>query len=596
MTLVGWLQITVSVGLLALITRPVGSYLATVFEGRRTWLDPVLGPLERLVYRLAGVDPHQEMHWSSYAGALLAFSLTATMFSYLVLRLQGLLPLNPMGFSTPAAPSNATPLTPDLAFNTAVSFATNTNWQAYGGETTLSYLSQTLALAFQNWVSAAAGIAVAVAVTRGFARHDSRTVGNFWSDLVRATLYVLLPPCLVLALVFVSQGVIQNFAPYVQVTTLEGGQQTIAMGPVASQEVIKLLGTNGGGFYNANSAHPFENPAPLVNLLQVLMLLAIPAGLLGMFGQMVGDRRQGWALWAASAVLFLVGVTVVYASETRGNPAIIAQGVSCDAGTMADLAGNLEGKETRFGQAQTALFTTATTAASCGAVDAAHDSLTPLAGLVAMVNMQSGEVIFGGVGAGLYGLLIYAVLTVFIAGLMVGRTPEYLGKKIEAREVKLAMLFVLVSSVTILALTAALTIWPVAAGSAWNPPGPVTANLANQGPHGLSELLYACTSAAANNGSAFAGLNANTPLLNVTLGLAMLIGRFLMIVPVLALAGSLAAKKGTPPSAGTFPTHSALFVVLLIGVIVVVAALTFLPVLSLGPILEYGLMLPGRLL
>ncbi|MBI5831225.1 MAG: potassium-transporting ATPase subunit KdpA [Armatimonadetes bacterium] len=577
MTLLGWAQIALFLALLYLATRPLGRYLARVFAGERNALDRVLGPLERLIYRLAGIDPHVEMHPTAYALALLAFSLVGTLLTYVLLRCQGWLPLNPMGFSTATAPRGATAMTPDLAFNTAVSFATNTNWQAYGGESTLSYLSQMLALAYHNWVSAAAGMAVAVALVRGFARRGAATIGNFWFDLVRATLYVLLPLCVVFSLVLVSQGVAQNLAPYPTVSTLDGGRQTIAMGPVASQEAIKMLGTNGGGFFNANSAHPFENPTPLTNMLSMLSIFLLPAALFGMFGAMVGDERQGWALWAASAVMFLVGVTTVYAAETAGSPLAVRHGVAAG-------QGNMEGKEQRFGQAQSALFTTVTTAASCGAVCAMHDSLTPLATLVPLVNMQTDEVIFGGVGAGLYGLLIYAVLTVFIAGLMVGRTPEYLGKRIEAREVKLAMLFVLVSSASILCLTAL----------AVSLPGP-SSGVLNGGPRGFGEMLYAFSSATGNNGSALAGITANTPFYNVALGLAMLVGRFLMMLPALALAGSLAAKKYTPPSAGTFPTTTGLFVALLVGVIVIVAALTFFPALSLGPILEHGLMHAGRL-
>ncbi len=595
MTLGGWAQIALYVALLLLVTQPFGRYLARVFEGERTWLTPVLGPVERRLYRLIGVDPGQDMPWGVYAVAVLAFSAVSLIFSYLVLRLQGLLPFNPEGFGTAHAPGYATAMTPDLAFNTAVSFTTNTNWQAYAGESTVSYLSQMLALAFQNWVSAAVGMVAAVALVRGFARREARGIGNFWADLVRCTLYVLLPVCLLGAVLLVALGVPQNLAPYQEVTTVEGAAQTIALGPVASQEVIKELGTNGGGFFNANSSHPFENPTALSCYVEMLLIFLIPVGLFGMFGVMVRDARQGWSLWAACGLMFAMGLATVYAFEAAGNPLLDQQGALTATAELGDLGGNFEGKEVRFGQAQSAMWVTVTTDASCGAINAWHDSLTPLAGLVPLLNMQCDAVIFGGVGSGLYGLLVYAVLTVFIAGLMVGRTPEYLGKKIEAREVKLAMLFVLVSSLSILAFTALAAVLNLPEGGYWNAAGPAAANVANAGPHGLSEILYAYSSGTGNNGSAFAGLTVNSPFYNLTIGLSMLVGRFLMMLPALALAGSLAAKKYTPPAAGTFPTHTPLFAVLLVSVILIVAALTFFPVLSLGPIVEHGLMHLGRL-
>jgi K+-transporting ATPase ATPase A chain len=598
MTGLGWLQIALFVLLLLLLTKPLGHYMAKVFNGERTWLHPVLGWLERLCYRLFGVDPQEDMRWSKYAGALLAFSVVATVFAYAIMRLQGWLPLqhlfNPQGFSTAAAGKDATAMTPDLAFNTAASFATNTNWQAYGGEVTLSYLSQMLALAFHNWISAAAGICAAVALVRGFARREASGIGNFWADLTRCLIYILLPICVIGTLFLVQQGCLQNLSPYVKATTLEGGTQTIAMGPVASQKVIAIVGTNGGGFFNANSAHPFENPTPLTNLVQMLWILMIAAGLFYMFGEMVSDKRQGWTLWIACSLVFLTGTTVIYWSETRGNPLLTQAGALQSTAQLGDSGGNLEGKEVRFGQANSAIFACATTDASCGAVNCMHDSLTPLAGMVPLVNMQCDETFFGGVGSGLYGLLIYAVIAVFIAGLMVGRTPEYLGKKIEAREVKLAMLFVLLSAFCMLVFTAITCVASFPKDSFWNGPGAAAANVANNGPHGLSEMLYVFTSCTANNGSAFAGINVNTPYYNLMSGLCALMGRFLMMLPALALAGSLAAKKYTPPSAGTFPTHTPLFAVLLIGVVVIVAALTFFPVLCLGPIIEHGLMFAGH--
>jgi K+-transporting ATPase ATPase A chain len=573
MTLPGLFQIALFVVLLLALTRPLGAYMARVFSGERTWLSPVLGPVERGLYRLAGVDPAAEQPWTAYTAALLLFNLAGLLLLYALQRLQGLLPLNPQGFDAVA---------PDLAFNTAASFVTNTNWQAYSGESTMSYLTQMAGLAVQNFLSAATGIAAAVAFVRGLARRSAATIGNFWVDLVRATLYVLLPLSALFALVLVWQGVPQNLAPYVEATTLEGGRQTLAQGPVASQEAIKLLGTNGGGFFNANSAHPYENPTPLSNFLETLAIFAIPAGLTYTFGRMVGDTRQGWAIWAAMLVLFLAGVAVALPVEQGGNPLLAGLGVD-QAPSALQPGGNLEGKEVRFGIAASVLFAVVTTAASCGAVIAMHDSLLPLAGAVPLFNIQLGEIIFGGVGSGLYGMLIYAILAVFIAGLMVGRTPEYLGKKIEGFEMKMAVLYVLVAAAAILGFTA----WASATDYG-------TAGLLNAGPHGFSELLYAYSSGTGNNGSAFAGLSANTPFYNVTLGLAMLVGRFLMLVPALAIAGSLARKPRVPPSLGTMPTHTPLFVTLLVGTVLIVGALNFFPALALGPIVEHLLLAAGR--
>jgi K+-transporting ATPase ATPase A chain len=502
-------------------------------------------------------------------------------------RAQAYLPFNPQNFGTPN-------VSPDLAFNTAVSFVTNTNWQAYSGESTLSYFVQMAALAVQNFASAAAGIAVAIAVVRGFARQELRTIGNFWVDVTRATVYVLLPISIVGALFLCSQGVIQNLKPYTTVTTREGATQTIAQGPVASQEIIKQLGTNGGGFFGANSAHPFENPTPLINLLQMFLIFLIPAALTYTFGRMVGDTRQGWAIFAAFSVMFLIGVFVTYGFEQAGNPILAKLGIQT-AATPGQSGGNMEGKEVRFGIVNSALFATATTDASCGAVNSMHDSFTPLAGLVPLFNIMTGEVIFGGVGAGLYGILLYCIIAVFIAGLMVGRTPEYLGKKIEQKEVKMAMLAIIATAFSILVFSGISAVIPFAKNGYWNPPGPAIANLANTGPHGLSEILYAYTSATGNNGSAFGGLSPNTPWYNLTIGLAMLIGRFLFLIPLLAAAGSLAAKKKVPTTSGTFPTHGPLFVGLLVGTVLIVGALTFFPALSLGPIVEHFLMHSGKL-
>ena len=566
----GWLQIALFAAAVLLVTKPLGLYLTAVYEGRIRWLAPV----ERLFYRLARVDPSTEQHWTSYAGAMLAFSAVSMLLTYAALRLQHLLPLNPQGL--PALPARQ-------AFETSASFSSNTNWQSYAGETTMSYLSQMTQLAFHNFVSAAVGMSLAVALVRGIARRTGGRLGNFWADLVRGTLYVLLPLSLVIALILVQQGAIQNFDPYARVTTLEGMPQTIAMGPVASQEAIKQLGTNGGGFFNANSAHPFENPTPWTNLWSMLAIFAIPSAFTYLLGRMVRNQRHGWAVWAAMFALFFAGVTTAYWAEARGNPIHASRGVDVVA-AAGNPGGNMEGKEVRFGIANSALYATVTTDASCGAVNAMHDSFTPLGGLVPLLDIQLGEVIFGGVGAGLYGMLVMVILTVFIAGLMVGRTPEYLGKKIRAREVQAAMLYVLIFPAVILALTAV---------SAVVPPG--LKGLNNAGPHGLSEILYAFASTTGNNGSAFAGLTGSTTYYNTLFGAAMLIGRFAMIVPMLALGGFLSEQQAAAETAGTFPVDTPLFVALLVGVIVIVGALTFFPALSLGPIVEHFLMQAGRL-
>ncbi len=558
MTINGWMQILVFCGIVVLLVRPLGGYMTAVFTGERTPLSFVLGPLERGLYRLAGTTEREEQHWTTYAVSLLLFNLLGVLLLYAVLRLQGALPLNPTGMAD---------VPPELAFNTAVSFVTNTNWQNYGGETTMSYLSQMLGLTVQNFLSAATGIALAVALIRAFARKSARTVGNFWVDMTRATLYLLLPLCVVLTIVFVALGVPQTLGGSVDATTLEGARQTIAVGPVASQLAIKMLGTNGGGFFNVNSAHPFENPNAISNLIQMVAIFAIGAALTNVFGRMVGNERQGWAIFAAMGTLFLVGVAVCYWAEATGNPLVHALGVN---------GGNMEGKEARFGTALSALFATITTAASCGAVNAMHDSFMALGGMIPLINMMLGEIIIGGVGAGFYGILMFVVIAIFVAGLMVGRTPEYLGKKIEAKEVKMAMLAVLCLPLAMLGFAAVAVVLPTG-----------IASVANAGPHGFSEILYAYTSAAANNGSAFGGLSGNTPWYNVTLGIAMLMGRFLVIVPALAIAGSIAAKKTVPASAGTFPTDGVLFVGLLTGVIVIVGGLTFFPALALGPVVEH---------
>ena len=565
MTLNGWIQIVVYCGIIILLVKPLGGYMTRVFQGDRTFLSPILVPVERGLYRLAGTDENEEQHWLSYIAAILFFTIGGMVILYLMQRLQGALPYNPAGMG--AVPS-------DLAFNTAASFVTNTNWQNYGGESTMSYLTQMAGLTVQNFVSAATGIAIAVALIRGFSRKSIRTVGNFWADLVRCTLYILLPLCIVLTLVYVALGVPQTLGAYVDATTVEGAKQTIAVGPVASQLAIKMLGTNGGGFFNVNSAHPFENPDALSNLIQMVSIFALGAALTNVFGRMVGNQKQGWAIFAAMGVLFVAGVVVCYWAEAAGNPLVHALGLE---------GGNMEGKETRFGIAMSALFAVITTAASCGAVNAMHDSFMPLGGMIPLINMMLGEIIVGGVGAGFYGMLLLVIIAMFVAGLMVGRTPEYLGKKIEAKEVKMAMLAVLCLPLSMLGFTAISAVMPSA-----------VASIANPGPHGFSEILYAFTSATANNGSAFGGLTGNTPWYNVTIGIAMLMGRFLIIIPVMAIAGSLAMKKAHPESAGTFPTHGSLFVGLLVGVIVIVGGLTFFPALALGPIVEHLAMIGGQ--
>jgi len=567
MTLTGWAQILVFCAIIVALTKPIGAYMTRVFAGERTFLSPLLTPIERVFYALAGVNPKTEQRWTAYALAMLAFNFAGFLLLYAILRLQDVLPLNPQGMA--AVP-------PDLGLNTAASFVTNTNWQNYGGESTLSYFAQMAGLTVQNFVSAATGIALSVALIRGFSRRSAAGIGNFWADLTRCTLYVLLPLSFLIALAMVWQGIPQNMNAYVEATTLEGTQQTIAQGPVASQVAIKMLGTNGGGFFNANAAHPYENPTPLANMIQMLAIFVLGAGLTNVFGRMSGDQRQGWAIFGAMGVLFLIGVSLAYWAEANGNPLLTALGVD-------GAPGNMEGKETRFGIAASALFATITTAASCGAVNAMHASFTPLGGFVPLANMQLGEIIIGGVGAGLYGMLLFAIISVFVAGLMVGRTPEYLGKKIEGREVKLTMLALLCLPLMMLSFTAIAIVIPNGLSSISTP-----------GPHGFSEVLYAYTSAAANNGSAFAGLSGNTLFYNTTLAVAMLVGRFFIIVPMLAIAGSLAAKKTVPPSRGTFPTNGPLFVTLLIGVVVVVGGLTFLPALALGPIVEHLAMISGQ--
>jgi K+-transporting ATPase ATPase A chain len=573
-TINGWVQIAIYCAIIIAVTAPFGRYMTRVFNGERTFLTPVLRWLERLIYLICRVDEREEQHWTIYAVAMLAFSFVGFFSLYLLQRLQNLLPFNPQHFG---------PVGEHLAFNTSISFVTNTNWQSYTPETTMSYLVQMAGLTVHNFLSAATGIALAVALIRGFSRRSAQTIGNFWVDLTRCTVYILLPISIVLALVFVWQGMPQNLLSYTAAATLEGAKQTIAQGPVASQEVIKIFGTNGGGFFNANSAHPFENPNAVTNLIQCILIFSIGAGLTNVFGRMVGDQRQGWAIFAAMGLLFLVGVTTVYAVEAPGNPAYAAFHVDQSAGPSQP-GGNMEGKEVRFGVADSALFTTVTTDTSCGAVNTMHDSLMPLAGLVPIANIELGEIIFGGVGSGLYGMLLFVIIAMFVAGLMVGRTPEYLGKKLEAREVKLAMLAILVLPLSILGWTALATVLPAG-----------LAGTNNGGPHGFSEILYAYSSATGNNGSAFAGINANTLFYNTTLAGAMLMGRFLMIVPMLGVAGSLVKKKIAPPSAGTFPTHGGLFVGLLIGVIVIVGGLTYFPALALGPVVEHFAMLKGTL-
>ncbi|NTS65191.1 potassium-transporting ATPase subunit KdpA [Sphingomonas sp. HHU CXW] len=566
MTIQGWLLILSFTAIVLALAKPVGLWLHALYDGRRTPFHLVLGPLERGFYALAGIDPNEEQGWRRYAVHMLVFNVALMAFTYAVLRIQGVLPGNPQRLDG---------LSPDLAFNTAVSFTTNTNWQSYGGESTMSNLSQMLGLTIHNFLSAATGIALAFALFRGFARREAKTVGNFWADVTRVTLYLLLPLCVALTIFYVASGVPQTLAGVVDVQTLEGARQSILLGPVASQEAIKMLGTNGGGFFNANSAHPFENPNALTNFVQMLSIFAIGVGLTWCFGKAVGNTRQGWAILSAMTVLFLAGVTVSYWQEAAGNPVLHGLGVA---------GGNMEGKEVRFGIAASALFSVVTTAASCGAVNAMHDSFTALGGLVPLFNMQLGEVVIGGVGAGIYGFLLFAILAVFVAGLMVGRTPEYVGKKIESREVKLAVLAIAVLPLMILGLAALSSV--LQQGLA----GPL-----NKGPHGFSEILYAFTSAVANNGSAFAGLTANTPYYNGLLGVAMWVGRFFVIVPMLAIAGSLAAKKYTPESAGSFPTTGGLWVGLLVGIILILGGLTFLPSLALGPIADHLSMIRGQL-
>ena len=590
MTANGWFQILLFFAVLLAVTKPLGVFMTRVFSGEKTFLDPVLRPIERLIYRCCGIDDTREMDWKEYAISMLLFSVVSMLVLYLIERVQGLkfMPWNPQHLAG---------VGPDLAFNTAASFTTNTNWQNYGGESTMSYFTQMAGLAYHNFASAGVGIALAIAVIRGIARKESKTIGNFWVDFTRCMLWVLLPACLVIAMVFVSQGMIQNLRPYdtakllnpqtVQTTGADGKpvtqtitDQVIAQGPFASQEAIKILGTNGGGPFNANSSHPYENPTPLTDFMQIVMMLSLGAGLTYTLGRMTGSQKHGWAVWAAMAILCFAGVTVIYSMEARGNPLFhgVDQHVSA---TQA--GGNMEGKEVRFGIASTALFATTTTDASCGAVNGMHDSFTPLGGMVPLVNIMIGEVIFGGVGAGLYGIVVFIVLSVFIAGLMVGRTPEYLGKKIESYDVKMAMVTVLIFCLIVLGFTAIAIVSPFG-----------TSSITNPGPHGLSQILYSYTSQAGNNGSAFAGLNGNTPWFNISGAFDMLLGRFFMVIPVLALAGNLARKKIVPESAGTFPVTTPLFTFLLVSVILIVSALTFFPALSLGPILEHLLMHAGK--
>src|SRR5271169_4789345 len=573
MTWNGWLQAAALFGVVLALMRPLGIYIAKVLEGEKTFLDPVLRPVEKLIYRVSGVDAGVEMEWREYAVAMLLFSAVSLLLTYLIERAQHFLPWNPQGLAGVA---------PDLAWNTASSFTTNTNWQAYVPEAVMSYFTEMVGLAYHNFLSAAVGIAVAIALVRGIARRQAQTIGNFWVDATRSILYVLVPICLIFTPILIEQGVIQNLKPYTQARTVENQAQTIAQGPVASQEAIKMLGTNGGGFFNTNSAHPFENPTPLTNFLEILAIFLIPAALTVTLGKMAKSPGHGWAVFACMSFLFLVALVSIYWAESRPHP--LLHGVD-QRTTALQAGGNQEGKEVRFGIADTALFAAATTDASCGAVNGMHDSFTPLGGMVVLANIMLGEIVFGGVGAGLYGMLIYVVLAVFIAGLMVGRTPEYLGKKIEGYDVKMAMLYVLIFPLIILSLTAISVLSPQMGLSSLN----------NNGPHGLSEILYAFTSGAGNNGSAFAGISANTHWYNIALGFDMLAGRFLMMIPMLAIAGNLAMKKSVPPSPGTFPVNTALFSVLLGGVILIVGSLTFFPALSLGPILEHLLLRAGQL-
>jgi potassium-transporting ATPase potassium-binding subunit len=566
MTIIGWIQILLYCAIVVALVKPLGAYMTHVFKGECTWLSPVLRPVERAIYWAGGVDEAREQSWLMYAVGMLLFHVGGFLILYALLRFQALLPFNPAGQSAVAE---------DLSFNTAASFITNTNWQNYGGESTLSYLVQMLGLTHQNYLSAATGIVLAVALIRGFSRASARTVGNFWVDVTRCTLYILMPICVVFTLFLVWQGIPQTLGPYVEATTLEGAKQTIAVGPVASQIAIKMLGTNGGGFFNANAAHPFENPTALSNFVQMISIFAIGAALTNVFGRMVGDQRQGWAVLAVMGVLFIAGVSVCYWAEAHGNDAFTAMGLT---------GGNMEGKEVRFGIVASALFAVITTAASCGAVNAMHDSFTAIGGMIPLINIQLGEIIIGGVGAGMYGMLLFVILAIFVAGLMVGRTPEYVGKKIEAKEVKMAMLAILVLPLMYLGWTAVAVVYPTA-----------VASMANPGPHGFTEVLYAYTSQTGNNGSAFAGLSGNIPFYNITGAIAMFVGRFWMIIPAMAIAGALAAKKIVPPSAGTFPTTGGLFVGLTVGVIVIVGGLTFFPALALGPIVEQLAMRAGTL-
>jgi potassium-transporting ATPase potassium-binding subunit len=558
MTAIGWIQIFLFCAIIVALTKPLGWYMTAVFNGERTLLSPLLRPVEAAIYWIGGVDEEREQHWVTYTVAMLLFHVGGFLILYALMRFQALLPFNPAEQSA---------VSQDLSFNTAISFITNTNWQNYGGESTMSYLVQMLGLTHQNFLSAATGIALAVALIRGFSRASVRTVGNFWVDVTRTTLYVLLPLCIVYSLFLVWQGMPQTLGPYVEATTLEGAKQTIAVGPVASQVAIKMLGTNGGGFFNANAAHPFENPTAISNFVQMLSIFAIGAALTNVFGRMVGNQRQGWAILSVMGILFVTGVAITYWSEANGTAMLDAMGLS---------GGNMEGKEVRFGIIASSLFAVITTAASCGAVNAMHDSFTALGGMIPLINMQLGEIIVGGVGAGLYGMLLFVVLAIFVAGLMVGRTPEYVGKKIEAREVKMAMLAILVLPLMYLGWTAVAVVLPSA-----------VAATNNAGPHGFTEVLYAYTSATGNNGSAFAGLSGNTFFYNLTLASAMFVGRFFMIVPAMAMAGSLAGKKSIPASAGTFPTTGGLFVGLVVGVILIIGGLTFFPALALGPIVEH---------
>ncbi len=566
MTIIGWAQILVYCAIIVALVRPLGGYMTRVFNGERTFLSPILVPVENALYRVSGIDSRREQHWLTYTVAMLLFHVGGVLIIYGLMRLQGLLPFNPAGQSAVA---------PDLSFNTAISFITNTNWQNYGGESTLSYFTQMLGLTHQNFLSAATGIVLAVALIRGFARASVKTIGNFWVDVTRCTLYILIPICIPYALFLVWQGIPQTLGPYIDATTLEGAKQSIAVGPVASQVAIKMLGTNGGGFFNANAAHPFENPTALSNFVQMISIFALGAALTNVFGRMVGNERQGWAILAVMGVLFLAGVTACYWAEASGTTGLNALGLT---------GGNMEGKEVRFGIVASALFAVITTAASCGAVNAMHDSFTALGGMIPLINIQLGEIIVGGVGAGLYGMLLFVIISVFVAGLMVGRTPEYIGKKIEAKEVKMAMLAILVLPLMYLGWTAVAAVIPSAVAATASP-----------GPHGFSEMLYLYTSSTGNNGSAFAGISANMLFYNLTGAVAMYVGRFWMIIPAMAIAGSLAAKKTHPPSAGTFPTTGGLFIGLVVGVILIVGGLTFFPALALGPIVEHLAMQSGTL-